>query len=124
MPAASIGLYNHDSSLCTVTMIGTTGTTIAYRDISLPLSAPHTFELTTKLGDPSSKANDKVTLVDRQVKINATTGVVAVGSATLSLSIPRDSVWTLADTENLIAHIGNAFSNTNNRVALAEGTIA
>jgi len=124
MPASSIALHNHDDSLCTVTMIGTTGTSIAYRDITLPLSAPHTLDVTTKFGDPSSKANDKVTLTDRLVKINATTGVVAVGSATLSLSVPRDSVWTLTDTENLITHIGYYLGTSNNRVALAEGTLA
>jgi len=124
MPASSIALHNHDDSLCTVTMIGTTGTSIAYRDITLPLSAPHTFDVTTKFGDPSSKANDKVTLTDRSVKINATTGVVAVGSATLSLSVPRDSVWTLTDTENLITHISYYLGTSNNRVALAEGTLA
>jgi len=66
----------------------------AGRSISEPLS----IEIIRKFGPPSSLANDHVLLRLSQTNRNSTTGKLATLSATLDISVPKDTATLTADS--------------------------
>jgi hypothetical protein len=74
---------------------------------------PQSLEFKYKLGTPGSKANDKVVVVLRNSVENSDTGLVSTGSVAITLSLPRDSEWTVTDGEDLLIQLQDLFTDAN-----------
>jgi len=91
MASASLTPYYNNSLQETFSLVsaGTDKTTwkVTGRDLALP----KTLTIERKIGAPGKTANDHILIRISQSERNATTGLIATASATLDLSIARDT---------------------------------
>jgi hypothetical protein len=124
MPAATILLGDHDAVDKTFTLSGATANGALYKDATRALSLPLTLQIAFTLGNPGSKANDKVVVSVRNTVKNATTGVVSVGTGKVELSLPRDSdAFSGHSAEDLMAYLADFFGNSTRRTEIADAMI-
>jgi hypothetical protein len=98
---------------------------VSGRDMSLP----YRLEIRRKAVNPNSKGNDRVSLRLARSERNVTTGLLATGSISMTVSVPKDSATiTQTHVKEMVAAIASLLDNctaqeaTNpNIAALVEG---
>jgi len=107
MASTTVALNDHASVSNTFTLKGQTGSTAEYIDTDTSLATPLGFAVKHSTAPVGSKANDRHQVVFSQVITDAVTGLPAIGSLKLDISIPRSASWTDAHSRALNAYLVN-----------------
>lgn len=128
MASATVTLYKSTSGTVEFSLVTTGKEQTTYRVAGRSLATPLSLEITRKIGPSGASANDHVIVKLTQVERNETSQKLATASATLDISIPRDT--TAVSTTKVIELLGMMSSMLNegatipyalNRTALVDG---
>lgn len=135
MAAASFALTNNaENADTTYTLVGATSRGAEYKDATQELSTPRTLKFIYNIGEPGSKAHDRLSVVISKTGLDAD-GVSHTGSVKVELSIPRcdTTAWPASTTEDLLANVADllgvkdataaASGQTAIRIAIANGMV-
>jgi hypothetical protein len=107
MASATHVLKNYAAADVTFTLASQSARGALYKDTTRALSEPRSLEFDYKIAPVGSLAHDHLIVKVLEANVNGDTGVMAVGSAKLELSIPRDDSWSSTKTKDLLAYIGS-----------------
>jgi len=100
-------------------LVGSTARGATYRSNYGTMLLPETLDLSQTVGTPGSKGNDKYVITLRLSKADDN-NVIGTGSVSLMISAPRHSMWSEADTKNLLQQMQQLLTGTGNEAALAD----
>lgn len=122
MASSTIVLKDEADANITYTQMALSETGALYKDVDRALNAPRQLRFTMKIGNPGALGNDTVGIKLTDAVVNSTTGKTAVGSVTVSVSIPRDDAWTEQMTQDLMIQLQDLFSDANS-IKLADALV-
>jgi len=117
MATASFNAYKDNSTYDTFQLVSTTADGCQWKVASRDIALPYSVTLKRKIGSSGKLSNDHVLVTISRTERNSTTGMLVTGSATLDISIPRDSATVSATTMRYL--VGELASILNDDAALA-----
>lgn len=120
MSVSLLGLRNGISGRTQFTLAQTLQNGVVYKDISRPISNPNSVSITSVIGNPGAKGNDRVAIVVRDT-ITDTLGAVVTGSVRCELSIPRNAEFTVQKASALLWEVVQLLGETSNVAAIVAG---
>jgi hypothetical protein len=123
MASSSIETTKHDDSTTrTLYLVGSSEVGATWKDSAQALSTPVTVSQKLMLAPVGAKGNDKIRLKMAVTCDNNAGDGVVTGSATLDVSIPRDTGFTEAIARDMIAELASILVSAD-RVTLCDGMI-
>jgi len=115
MATATLTPYYSSAAQQTFTLASQGSDKVTWRDpaASRSLARPYIVELTRKLGQQNSKANDHVTLKISRSESAVSTGLPVTGFVSLDISIPRDNTSiSAANMQSMLGILGSLLFNS------------